>query len=279
VVVEQFMTDTAAHADFVLPATTFLEHTDLYLAYGHYYLQLARPAVAAAGECRSNVEIFRALARKMRFDDSCFDDSEDDMIRTLLESSSRYLSGITLERLEKEHSIRLNISPPDQPFLPFADGGFRTGSGKFEFNAHEYDPPVESRYGKSELNTDYPLEFLSPKNDDSMNSTFGHRDSVDRQTDFLSIHPQDAEARGIANGTTVRVFNDRGSSFLTAKVCDDVQRGVVVSRSTRWNRRAPCGFGVNNLTSDRLSDLGGGAVFYSCLVDVAPATVTAKPGQ
>ncbi len=275
VVLEQFMTDTAAYADFVLPATTFLEHTDLYLAYGHYYLQLARPALAAPGEARSNVEIFRALARKMRFEDSCFDDSEDDMIRTLLDSGSEYLKGITLERLNAEGSIRLNISKAGEPFLPFANGGFQTASGKFEFGAStlDYVPPVESRLGDLDLKTRYPLELLSPKNDDSMNSTFGHRDSVDRQTEFLSIHPEDAKSRSITEGETLRVFNDRGSSFLTAKICEDVRRGVVVCRSTRWSRRALCGLGVNTLTSDRLTDIGGGPTFYSCLVEVAPVAI------
>ncbi len=271
------MTDTAAYADFVLPATTFLEHTDLYLAYGHYYLQLARPALAAPGEARSNVEIFRALAKEMRFEDSCFDDSEDDMIRTLLNSTSEYLKGITLERLNAEGSIRLNVSRAGEPFLPFANGDFRTSSGKFEFGAStlDYSPPVESRLGDPDLKARYPLEFLSPKNDDSMNSTFGHRDGVDRQTEFLSIHPDDAKVRNIAEGATLRVFNDRGSSFLTAKICEDVQRGVVMCRSTRWSRRALCGFGVNTLTSGRLTDIGGGPTFYSCLVEVAP--VAARP--
>jgi anaerobic selenocysteine-containing dehydrogenase len=134
VVLEQFQTDTADYADIVLPVTTFLEHTDLYLAYGHYYLQLARPALPAPGETRSNVQIFRALASKMGFEDACFSDSEDDMLRALLNTTSPLLAGISLERLDKEHSIRLNIAPDGEPFLPFATG-FPTRSGRFEFDA------------------------------------------------------------------------------------------------------------------------------------------------
>ena len=107
VVLEQFQTDTADYADIVLPVTTFLEHTDLYLAYGHYHLQLARPALAAPGETRSNVEIFRLLAGRMGFDDPCFADTDDDMIRTLLDSPHPFLKDITLERLDREHSVRL----------------------------------------------------------------------------------------------------------------------------------------------------------------------------
>ena len=266
VVLEQFQTDTADFADFVLPVTTFLEHTDLYLAYGHYYLQLARPALPAQGETRSNVEIFRALAKRLGFEDECFDDSEDDMIRQLLNTNSEFLKGVTLERLEKERSIRLNIST-----APFANGGFRTASGKFEFGAEAlaYNPPLESRHGDAALHAEYPLEFVSPKNDDSMNSTLGHRDSVDRQTSTLSIHPADAAARGIENGALVRAFNQRGTCYFIAKICDDTRPGVVRGRSTRWNKRSPCGWGANRLTSDRLTDMGGGPVFYSCLVEVA----------
>ncbi len=151
VVLEQFQTDTADHADILLPVTTFLEHTDLYVAYGHYHLQLARPAVPPAGETRSNVEIFRALALRMGFDDACFEESEDDMIRTLLDSDHPFLDGITMDRLEKEHSIRLNVSPRGEPFLPFAQGGFGTPSGKCEFGAEalDYTPPRGIEAGRS----------------------------------------------------------------------------------------------------------------------------------
>src|SRR5450432_306356 len=133
VVLEQFQNDTADYADILLPVTTFLEHTDLYLAYGHYYLQLARPALPAPGETKSNVEIFRLLAGRMGFEDQCFRDSEDDMIRTLLNSDHPFVKGITLEQLDREHSVRLNVSPEGTPFLPFAQGGFGTPSGKCEF--------------------------------------------------------------------------------------------------------------------------------------------------
>ncbi len=124
VVMEQFITDTADYADFILPATTFLEHTDLYLAYGHYYLQLARPALPPAGESKPNVEVFRLLAQRMGFDEPCFEDTEEAMIRSLLDTNSPFLAGINLERLERELSIRLNISPANQPFLPSRTADF-----------------------------------------------------------------------------------------------------------------------------------------------------------
>lgn len=260
VVLEQFQTDTADYADIVLPVTTFLEHTDLYLAYGHYYLQLARPAVAPPGEARSNAEIFRLLARRLGFDDRCFEESDDDMIRSLLASGYPFLEGITLERLEREHFVRLHLP---QPFLPFAAAGFDFRAGTLD-----YRPPVESRRGDAELAARYPLELVTPKNDDSLNSTFGNRDWVDRQTALLMLHPADAARRGIAAGDRVRVFNGRGSCELVAEVGGAVPAGVARASGVRWNKRAPDCRNVNVLTSDRLTDIGGGPVFYSCLVEV-----------
>jgi anaerobic selenocysteine-containing dehydrogenase len=270
VVLEQFQNDSADHADILLPVTTFLEHTDLYFAYGHYYLQLARPALPAPGETKSNVEIFRLLAQRMGFDEACFQDSEDDMIRLLLDSKHPFIQGITLERLEREHFVRLNVAPEGQPFLPFANGGFGTASGKCECGAEalDYQPPIESRLGDSELRSSYPLELVSAKNHDSMNSTFGNVPGTDGQTSRLLLHSDDARPRGISNGDRVRVFNNRGSCLLVADVNGAVRQGVASAPSVRWNKLAPDHRNVNALTSDRLTDIGGGPTFYSCLVEV-----------
>lgn len=265
VVLEQFQTDTADYADILLPATTFLEHSDLYLAYGHYHLQLARAVVARPGEVRSNVDVFRGLAERMGFEDPCFKDSEDDMIRALLSSGHPFLEGITIERLEREHSVRLNVP---SPFLPFAEGTFGTASGKCELDVPDYTPPVESRFGDLSLRKKYPLEFVSSKNDDSMNSTFGNRDAVDKQTSILHLATEDAEARGIRSGDVVRAFNERGSLLLTAEVDGVVGRGVVRAPAVRWAKKSQDGRSANALTSEKLTDIGGGPTFYSCLVEV-----------
>jgi anaerobic selenocysteine-containing dehydrogenase len=206
----------------------------------------------------------------MGFTDACFDDSEDDMIRALLASDHPFLRGITLEELEREYSVRLRVAANGDPFLPFANGGFGTPSGKCEFRAESLDftPPVESRAGDPELLARYPLELVSAKNDDSMNSTFGNRPDTDRQTATLVIHPEDALPRGIADADQVRVYNGRGSSILVARVAPKVARGVVSAPSVRWPKKAPDGRGVNTLTSERLTDQGGGPTFYSCLVQV-----------
>jgi anaerobic selenocysteine-containing dehydrogenase len=267
VVLEQFQNDTADFADILLPATTFLEHTDLYRAYGHFYIQLARPALPAPGEALSNNEVFRRLAARLGFDEACFRDTDDDMIRTLLASGHPFLEGITLEKLEAEHFVRLRI--PD-PFLPFAAGGFGTPSGKCEFHAETlgFEPPVESRAGDRRLVARFPLELISPKNDDSMNSTFGDRPDTHEHTAVLMIHPEEARSRGIATGDAVLVFNDRGQCVLRANVVPSVAPGVVCAPSVRWPKLAPGGNGINALTSQRLTDKGGGPTFYSCLVEV-----------
>ncbi|MBI3280268.1 MAG: molybdopterin-dependent oxidoreductase [Acidobacteria bacterium] len=270
VVLEQFQTDTADYADVVLPATTFLEHTDLYFAYGHYYMQLARPVLPRPGEVKSNVEIFRLLAERMGFEDACFVESEDEMIRTLLGSGHPFLEGITLERLEREHFVRLNLP---RPFLPFASGGFGTPSGRCDLDHDnlEYTPPAESRFGDAELRRRYPLELVPAKNDDSLNSTFGHRPDTDWQTSWLEMSAADAEAREIRDGDQVRVFNDRGSCVLRARLAGTVQAGVVRAPSTRWPKKSPARQGVNVLTSERLTDMGGGPTFFACLVQVERA--------
>lgn len=270
VVSEQFQTDTADYADLLLPATTFLEHTDVYFAYGHYYLQLARPAIAPVGEAVSNVDLFRKLAQRMGFPDPCFDDTEDDMIRALLDSDHPWVQGITLEDLERDHSVRLKVG---KPFLPFAEGAFETPSGKCNLAdpLPSYEPPVESRLGEKK----FPLELVSPKAAELVNSTFGNAGVGAEAGSQLEIHPDDATARGIGHGDLVRVVNARGSCQLIAAVGDTVGPGVVCAESVRWNKRSVGGRNINALSNTRLTDLGAGPTFYSTLVEVEPVICAA----
>jgi anaerobic selenocysteine-containing dehydrogenase len=191
------------------------------------------------------------------------------MIRQMLASGSPYLEGITLERLDREHFVRLAVSESAAPFQPFAAGGFRTASGRFEFGGSSlsYSAPTESRFGDATLRQRFPLELVSAKHDDSMNSTFGYREGVDGATAFADLHSEDAAIRGIQDGARMRLFNDRGFCFCDARISDAVQPGVVRVPSVRWNKSSPEGMGVNRLTSDRLTDLGAAATFYSCLVE------------
>ena len=293
VVHEQFFTDTTDYADIVLPATTFFEHKDLQAAYGHYYLQVSHQAIEPLGECRSNVELFRALAGRMGFKDACFAESIDAMIDGALDSSNPWLKGIARERLEAENQVRLNFAmqprsstsadkgglanDPKKAFLPFAHGGFRTPSGKAEFYSEEikalgldpvveFKPPTESRHGSR---SQFPLELLSRKADNFLNSTFSNLPSVQsfEDTNLLEMNAADARARGVADGDQVRVFNSRGEIVLKARVDGAVRPGVV-SANLNWAKLTPGLKNINVLTSEKLSDLGNSATFYSVLVEV-----------
>src|SRR5262249_51775966 len=158
-------------------------------------------------------------------------------------SEHPFIRGITLEELDRDHFVRLRIP---QPFLPFAEGGFGTPGGKCEFHAEtlDYTPPIESRHGDAALRREYPFELISPKNDDSMNSTFGYRDDVDSDTAALHINAADAERLGIHDSDAVRVFNARGSCVLTAAVDGVVSPGVLCAPSVRWAKRFPGKRGV-----------------------------------
>lgn len=288
VVHEQFFTDTTRYADIILPATTFLEHKDLNKAYGHTYLQISNQAIEPLGECWSNTKLFRELALHMGFTDDCFHQDVDELIDTTLTRPDqampagweRWMEGISRERLEREGHVRLNLG--DGPFLPFANGGFATASGKAElYNeklAHQgldpvvsFVPPEESRLSKKSMQ--FPLELLSRKADNFLNSSFTNIPSVQKmeRPELLEIHTADAERRGIKEGAWVRVFNDRGEVRLKAHVNGAVQPGVVAARLNAA-RFAPDGKSINSLTSETLTDLGGGPTFYSCLVEVEAIT-------
>jgi len=308
VVHEQFFTDTTDYADIVLPATTFFEHKDLVTAYGNYYLQVSNQAIDPVGECRSNVDLFRALAERMGFGEECFRESEDEMIDRALNSANPRLEGITRKRLEREHRIRLNLAAaapkgavqrdsftaslkrcPDanadlsaastEPFLPFAQGNFPTPGGKAEFYSEtlkrqgldpvvSFTPPEESRNGRH--NGAFPLELLARKPDNHLNSSFANLPSVrvmEAQLGDLEMHPSDAEARGVRNGDRIRAFNARGAIELQAKVNGSVPPGVVAARLD-WARFHPSGRNINVLTSEKLTDMGNAATFYSVCVEV-----------
>ena len=317
VVHEQFFTDTTDYADIVLPATTFFEHRDLVTAYGHYYLQLSPQAIAPLGECRSNVELFRGLAERMGFPEECFRETDDEMIDGALDSCNPWLEGITRDRLEREPWVRLNFAgsasgeaaelrsagqpgaavptqatpSPTQahsadalfsPFLPFANGGFRTRSGKAELYSEEliaqgldpvaeFTPPTESRNGAGR--NGFPLELLARKFDNFLNSSFSNQESLQgmEEPGLLEMCAADARARGIADGDPVRVFNHRGEILLKARVDGGIQSKVqpgLVSARLNWAKRTPGHQSINSLTSEKLADMGNSATFYSVLVEV-----------
>lgn len=279
VVSEQLLTDTAKWADIVLPATTQLEQLDLVSSYWHLYVQLNEPAIEPLGEAVPNTELFRRLAAAMGFTESCFRDSDEELIRQALDTDSPYLAGITLERLRREYSIKVN-----RVSAPFAEGGFKTPSGKAEFwsellaqAGHDplpgYVPPAESPDGSPDLAAKYPLQLVSPATHHFLNSTFANLGKMMKaeKEPTLYLNPADATARGLATGDWARVFNDRGSVRLQVQVGDWSRAGVAITPTLWWSRFMPDGVGVNALTTDQPATLGGGGSFHTNLVQVERA--------
>jgi anaerobic selenocysteine-containing dehydrogenase len=279
VVLEQFMTDTAAHADYVLPATTQLEHLDLVPSWGHTYITLNRPAIEPLGEALPNTEIFRGLARAIGLDGRWFAESDEDLVRAALASDHPLLEGISYDSLVEDGYAKVAL--PDD-FRPYAEGGFATPSGKCELYSDQlrargvdplpgFVPARESPAGDSELAARYPLALLTVKSAlHFLNSSYANlpRHLNAEREPLLDLHPDDAVARGIADGDLVRVFNDRGTLTLRARVGDRVRAGVTAMPSGWWASLSPGGSSANALTSDGLADWGGGGDFHDTLVEV-----------
>ena len=281
VVMDSFLTDTADYADIVLPATTQLEHDDIHKSYGHLYVLANNAAIKPVGESLPNIEVFRRLAARMGFEDACFRDSDDAVARQAIGSGRRNLAGVDWDRLKEKGWQRLALP---EKFAPFAEGNFATPSGKCELYSESlakqgvdplpfYNPPAELPSSNPELAKKYPLNFLSPPRRNFLNSSFANlpRFRDDDRPPELELHAQDAAARGIRDGDRVRVFNDRGSFGAVARVNGRPRRGVVVALSVWWRKFSPDRRNANDVTSQRIADLGGAATFYDCLVDVEKA--------
>ena len=272
VVLEHFQTDTADYADIVLPATTQLEHTDAHSAYGHLYMMANNPAIAPLGEAKPNTEIFRLLAARMGLDDPCFRDSDDE------------LASVAFVQFDWESLKRKGWQKLDVPDAPFAYGNFPTPSGKCEFYSASmladgldplptYIPNYESAASAPDLAAKYPLAMISPPARNFLNSTFVNVQSL-RATEGepqLDMHPDDAAARAINHGDKVRIFNDRGSFVCKARVTPKARPGLVVGLSIWWKKLASDGRNANEVTSQRLTDMGRAPTFYDTLVQVEKA--------
>jgi len=281
VVLEHFQTDTADYADYVLPATTQLEHTDVHRSYGHLYMLANNPAIDALGEALPNAEIFRRLAAKMGFDEPCFRDSDDDLAAAAFAEP-----GFDWRELKRAGWQRL---ARPAAYAPFANGGFPTKSGKCEIYSAAlaalgmdplpgYVPPHE--VADAALAQRFPLAMISPPARNYLNSTFVNVRSLrDAEGEpHLEIHPRDAAARGIHDGARVRVFNDRGSLELKARVTDRARPRVVVALSVWWKKLARDGKNANELTSQVLTDIGAAPTFYDVRVEVELAPRDAGRG-
>ncbi|HYU18645.1 MAG TPA: molybdopterin oxidoreductase family protein [Chloroflexota bacterium] len=282
VVHEVFPTDTVDYADIVLPATMQLEQLDLHLSYWSLYLRLNLPAVAPPGECRSNLELYQALAERMGFTEPCLYASGEEIIRELLQTPNPYLGGVTWERLVEEPAVRLTTST--RPHVPFANGHFPTPSGKLELYsttlaADGHDPlpdwvaELESPEATPALFARYPLKLLTPKEQHFIGSSFANLESFRQMAGGpdVQLNPRDASARGVSEGDWVEVFNERGSCRLLARVGDTVPPGVAVSEVVHWQKHSPNGRNVNWTTPDYLTDLGDNSTYHTNLVQVRRA--------
>ncbi len=267
VVLEHFMTDTADHADIVLPATTQLEHWDIHTSYGHTDVLLNRPAINPLGEARSNTQIFRDLARAMGFDDPCFADSDETLCRTAFDGL-----------IDFDVLLRDGFASLPLPEAPFAQGGFPTPSGRCEFFSEALQrswgdglPDHVPNHEPAGSDARYPLAMISPPARNFLNSTFVNVKSLrDIEAEpVLEMHPADAAARGLHDGQTVRVVNDRGSYHCMLRLNGRARAGVVNGLGIWWRKLGLNCTNVNELTSQKLTDLGGGPVFYDCLVEVS----------
>ena len=266
VVLEHFMTDTADYADIVLPATTQLEHWDIHSSYGHTDVLLNRPAIDPVGQARSNTAIFRALADRMGLDDPCFADDDLTLCRTAFGN-----------RVDFDTLLTQGFAHLDVPDAPFADGGFPTPSGRCEFFSQRLAdqgqdglPNHLPNYELAGSDPRYPLAMISPPARNFLNSTFVNVQSLrDIEGEpLLEIHPNDAASRGIADQAVVRVFNDRGSYHCAVRLSTRARPGVVNGLGIWWRKLGLQGTNVNELTSQRLTDMGRAPVFYDCLVQV-----------
>ena len=269
VVLEHFQTDTADYADYILPATTQLEHWDVHSAYGHTDVLLNRPAIAPRGQTKPNSQIFRELAAHMGWTESCFADSDEALCR------AAFGDQVDFGELLSKGFATLELPP-----APFANGGFPTPSGKCEFfsarlAAQGLDglPDHVANHEAAGTSAHYPLAMISPPARNFLNSTFVNVQSLrDIEGEpVLEIHAQDADARGICSGDVVRVFNQRGDYLVKARVSNRARPGVVNGMGIWWRKLGLDGTNVNQLTSQKLTDLGRGPVFYDCLVEVTQA--------
>jgi len=277
VVHEQVLTDTAHYADLVLPATTSMEHEDLYRSYGQFTLQLALPVLPPQGEALSNWEVCARLAKALGVAEAHYATSVDALIREFLARGAATARTITYEQLRRDGWARLDLP---QPYMPFAHGA-PTPSGRVEFYSETmarqglpalptYVPLTEGPE-RQDLLQRFPLQCIVPPNRFFLNSSFSQSELLRRRqkTPTVMLAVADAAARGIGDGDPVRVESARGAARFTAQVTDATRPGVVVVEGVWWHRFHPGGRSVNVLTDDRVTDMGGGPAFHSNLVEVS----------
>jgi anaerobic selenocysteine-containing dehydrogenase len=260
VVHERFLTDTARYADIVLPATSSLEHSDIYRSYGTYCLQRARAVVAPVGESRSNWEVFCLLAAALGFEEPIFRESADQVIDRLLAIPSPLRQGIDLEALAEGRAVELSVER----------GGWATPSGKIEILNRELKHPLPRYLPTHEESGTLPFRLMTAPNPFALNASFYEQEDLRRKQGGmrLKMNPADAASRGFSDGERVVAWNELGEVTFLLAVTEEVPAGVVVAEGVWWLAFAPGSRSVNALTSQRLTDEGEGSTFYDNRVDV-----------
>jgi anaerobic selenocysteine-containing dehydrogenase len=265
VVHERFMTDTARYADIILPATSSLEHSDLYRAYGTYFIQRTKPVIEPVGNSRSNLEVFSMLAEKLGFDEPFFRKSADELIDRLLELPSPLREGIDKVGIQKGRAVRLNVSSGLKRF--------GTPSGKIELLNRSEKEQLPRYLPTHEENGTLPLRLMTAPSVHALNASFYERDDLRKkqQCMFLMMNPEDGAKRGLTDGDTAVAWNSLGEVSFILKISDATPEGVVVAEGVWWLEFAPGKRSVNALVSQRLTDQASGSTFYDNRVDVRKA--------
>lgn len=279
VVHDTFWCDTAQYADIVLPADTALEHTDLLAAYGNYYYGLSEQAIEKQGESLDNQELFRRLAAAMGYDEPCFRESDEEMIRALMDPEFNPLfEGVTYDQLKRDGWARANLGSARRWGLN--SGKWPTPSGKIEIYSEALaklgiDPlpghvPEVEGFESAEAKKKYPLQVISAATHYFIGASFQHvprlQEMLARPTFELSA--ADAAVRDIADGDYCRLYNDRGEVFGHALIVEGLLPGVVGAQKQLQGSKMPNGVNVNALTSQREADMGRGPVFFSTLAQI-----------
>jgi anaerobic selenocysteine-containing dehydrogenase len=266
VVLEHFQTDTADYADYLLPATTFLEHPDIYSAYGHYYLQWAEPIVAPRGECKPNTWIFKELAQRLKLQDETLYWSAEEITRDLLDSEHPFVKGITFEELREKRFVKMQFP---QDWKPYQEGSH------FEDKKIHFSPAPCQLTFEEQPSDEFPLRLISPPGSHVLNTSMGNIESLLKAAGGepqMIVHPGDAARYGIQDGMR-NVFSSRQGSILRKTIVStDAPEGTVVALGQWWAKLAPDKKSLNDLTSERLTDLGGGSTFGNVTVRIEAAT-------
>lgn len=264
VVLEHFQTDTADYADILLPATTFVEHPDLYTAYGHYHLQWAEPILPARGECKPNSWVFQQLAKKLKLADPVLSLSTEQLAQDLLDSPHPHMEGITFEQLQAARSVRVKL-PVE--FRPYANGS------NFSDRKIRFSPAPKQVEFQEQVCVEFPMRLISPPGAFILNTSMGNMEALIKAAGgepTVLVHPADAVRYGVKDSDPIRIISVRGSIIRKVIVTTDAREGVVIAVGQWWPKLSPDKNSLNNLTSQQLTDLGAGSLFGNAVVRIEP---------